>query len=229
MSRVVVTLGGVTFQDFEVPEEIVLGGAQRLAVQSLIGGGRVVDVLGSDDAEISFAGICSGPDAASRAQTIDAMRAAGAVIPLFWDAFYFNVVIAEFTGDYRKSWWIPFTLRCVVASDPALAAPVLPVTQLVANDLAFAAGLSSQAGLLLTGLTPPSAAGIGAAQTLISNAISGDGLTLNDGVTSLNAAPDVGSGVAAVNQLAACSASLAAASVMSGYVGRAASNFIGQF
>jgi hypothetical protein len=60
MSNIILTLGGVPFQDFEVPEQIRFGGAQRLAVHELIGGGRVVDAPGDDAGEISFSGIFSG-------------------------------------------------------------------------------------------------------------------------------------------------------------------------
>ena len=40
MSNVILTLGGVPFQDMEVPERITFGGKQRVAVQTLLGGDR---------------------------------------------------------------------------------------------------------------------------------------------------------------------------------------------
>jgi hypothetical protein len=163
MSNVVVTLGDVSFQDFEVPEKISFGGTQRLAVQELIGGGRVVDALGYDDGEISFSGIFSGDDAAQRAQTLDTERAAGAVLALFWDQYFYNVVIAEFAADYEKPWWIPFALRCIVASDPAVDNAVTPAVYLVSNDLSVVTSLLGQAGLVLGGLTDPTVAGLATA------------------------------------------------------------------
>ena len=81
MSKIVLTLGGVPFEDMEVPEKISFGGKQRVAVQNLIGGGRVVVALGLDDGEISFTGIFSGADAVARAQELDAARALGAQLP----------------------------------------------------------------------------------------------------------------------------------------------------
>jgi hypothetical protein len=72
MSNIILTLGGVPFQDFEVPEQIRFGGSQRLAVHELIGGGRVVDALGDDAGEISFSGIFSSSDAAAGAYRGDA-------------------------------------------------------------------------------------------------------------------------------------------------------------
>ncbi len=228
MSNVVVTLGGVSFQDFEVPEKISFGGTQRLAVQELIGGGRVVDALGYDDGEISFSGIFAGSDAAQRAQTLDTARAAGAVLALFWDQYFYNVVIAEFAADYEKPWWIPFALRCIVASDPAIDNAVTPAAYLVSNDISVVTSLLGQAGLVLGGLTNPTVAGLATAQGLVAADITTAGMALDSSVGAVAGAADAASGIAAVNQMTANSAVLAAASGMSGYLNRAASNLAGE-
>jgi hypothetical protein len=228
MSNVVVTLGDVSFQDFEVPEKISFGGTQRLAVQELIGGGRVVDALGYDDGEISFSGIFSGDDAAQRAQTLDTERAAGAVLALFWDQYFYNVVIAEFAADYEKPWWIPFALRCIVASDPAVDNAVTPAVYLVSNDLSVVTSLLGQAGLVLGGLTDPTVAGLATAQGVVAADITTAGTALDSSVGAVAGAADAASGIAAVNQMTANSAVLAAASGMSGYLNRAASNLAGE-
>ena len=155
MSNVVLTLGGVPFQDMEVPEKISFGGKQRVAVQNLIGGGRVVSALGIDDGKISFSGIFSGSDAVSRAQLLDAARALGASIPLVWDSFFYTVVIEGFTAEYRKTNLIPFSITCVVVNDPlaSLAALTAPIANLIGNDLSVASALSGQAGFSLAGLS----------------------------------------------------------------------------
>jgi hypothetical protein len=227
MSNVVLTLGAVTFQDFEVPEKIAYGGSQRLAVQALIGGGRVVDVLGQDDGEILFSGIFAGEDATERAQSLDVARAAGDVLTLSWDQFYYNVVIAEFAADYEKSWWIPFAIRCVVATDD-VETDAAPAAYLISNDLAVVSSLLGQAGISLSGLTNPTADGLVAAQGVILAGIASTGVTLNGGVTALANAADAATGIRAVNQISGASESLAALSDMSGYVGRAAGNLAGQ-
>jgi hypothetical protein len=227
MSNVVLTLGAVTFQDFEVPEKIAYGGSQRLAVQALIGGGRVVDVLGQDDGEILFSGIFAGEDATERAQSLDVARAAGDVLTLSWDQFYYNVVIAEFAADYEKSWWIPFAIRCVIATDD-VETDAAPAAYLISNDLAVVSSLLGQAGISLSGLTNPTADGLVAAQGVILAGIASTGVTLNGGVTALANAADAATGIRAVNQISGASESLAALSDMSGYVGRAAGNLAGQ-
>jgi len=227
MSNVVLTLGAVTFQDFEVPEKIAYGGSQRLAVQALIGGGRVVDVLGQDDGEILFSGIFAGEDATERAQSLDVARAAGDVLTLSWDQFYYNVVIAEFAADYEKSWWIPFAIRCVVVTDD-VEADAAPAAYLISNDLAVVSSLLGQAGISLSGLTNPTADGLVAAQGVILAGIASTGVTLDGGVAALANAADAATGIRAVNQISGASESLAALSDMSGYVGRAAGNLAGQ-
>ena len=92
-------LGPLLLQDFEVPERISWGGAQRLAVHRLPGGARVIDAMGRDDAQIAWTGIFSGADGGARARLVDLMRADGSVWPLTWDNFFYSVVIAEFFGS----------------------------------------------------------------------------------------------------------------------------------
>jgi hypothetical protein len=226
MSNVVLTLGGVAFRDMEVPEKICFGGRQRVAVQNLIGGGRVVSALGLDDGEISFAGIFSGADAGTRAQALDGARALGAQLPLIWSEFYYLVVIESFTAEYRKSTLIPFAINCLVVSDPlaAVASLAAPATNLVAADFAVASSLSGQAGVSLQGVSATSLAGFAAVQGVLGLGISASGASLNNAVSSLNAAAAPGAGVAALNQLAASSGQLAGATQMQGYVNRAAVN-----
>jgi hypothetical protein len=223
MSNVVVTLGGVPFRDFEVPEKITFGGAQRVAVNRLIGGGRVVNTLGGDDGEIHFCGVFSGDDAASRAQLLDAARTLGTAIPLAWGTFFYMVVLAEFEAEYTKPWWIPFALRCVVATDPvaALAGLVTPLADLIGNDIAAAASLSVQAGISVIGLTG-SNPGYAATQATIGSAIAVNGAALNSGASGLAMAADAPGGVTAMSQVMAASSQLAALGSMNGYVNRAA-------
>lgn len=226
MSNVILTLAGVPFQDFEVPAQIRFGGSQRLAVHELIGGGRVVDALGDDAGEISFSGIFSGSNASSRAQTLDAACALGATIPLVWDGFYYLVVIAEFTAAYEKPWWIPFSLRCAVAADPAaaLAALAAPAASLISGDLAAAGGLLGLTGLQAGILGNATATALAAAQTQIAAGIASTGGALGANVAALNSAPDAGTGIAAVNQMTTNSSQLAGLAAINGYVSRAATN-----
>jgi hypothetical protein len=230
MSNVILTLGGVPFQDMEVPEKISFGGKQRVAIQNLIGGGRIVEALGLDDGEIFFSGIFSGSDAVSRAQLLDTARALGAPLPLIWDGFFYTVIIRGFSAEYKKSNLIPFSITCLVVSDPLASLAMLsePVTNLISSDLNAASALSGQAGLSLDGLSSTSLAGFSSAQNLVSNDISAGGSALSSTVSALNGAMDAVSGVAAVNQLSETSSQLAALTGMTGYINRAAVNAVSE-
>ncbi|MDE2238452.1 MAG: hypothetical protein KGJ73_00810 [Rhodospirillales bacterium] len=226
MGNVVLSLGNVAFQDMEVPEKISFGGKQRLAIQNVIGGGRVVEALGIDDGEISFSGIFSGMDAVSRAQLLDTARALGAQLPLVWQGFYYLVVIAGFTAEYRKPNLIPFSITCVVVTDPLAAAAnaVAPIAGLVSGDLASAAALSGQAGVSTMSVSAASLAALGVTQNEISGAIAAGGAVLSGAVSSLNNAFTPVTGANALGQIGSSSAQLAALSGMSGYVNRAVTN-----
>jgi hypothetical protein len=231
MSKVVLSLGGVAFRDMEVPEQIRFGGRQRVAVQALIGGGRSVSALGIDDGLIEFSGIFSGNDAVGRAQMLDAARALGAALPLVWDGFYYSVVIETFAASYRKHNLIPFAITCVVVSDPvaALAALATPIANLISLDLAAASVLGGQAGYALAVTGTASAAELAAAQSGVQAALGAGGAVLNGAVALVNGATDAGAGAAAVGQLGDAASQHAALAGMAGYVGRAVSNFAGEF
>jgi hypothetical protein len=223
MSNIYLTLGGVTFQDFEVPERITFGGRQRAAVHELIGGGRVVDVLGGQPAEIVFSGIVSGADASSRAQSLEAACAAGLVLPLGWDAFYYNVVIGEFVADFKKSYWIPFEICCLVIADITTVAASLPVAaaSLVSADLSTASLWAAQAGLAGQVFT---AAGAAAANRACSSAVSEVGVSVLNATAVINGSVTPFASVNALNALGQNAAALAAASYASGYLSRAVQN-----
>ena len=228
MSRVILTLGGVPFRDFEVPEKITMEGSQRLAVHLLIGGGRVIDALGYDDGDIHFSGIFSGSDAAARTHALDAARALGAAVPLVWEGFFYWVVIAKYTADYVKPWWIPFSIRCSVVVDPAslVAALVAPLAALVESDVSSALSLSAQAGLGLVGLASPGYSGLAAAQAAIGGGVLAASGIVNAASGQISGAVDPQTGVSAMSQAVSGTGQLAALRAAAGYLGRASANLV---
>ena len=153
MSDVALLLGPVMFQDFEVPSGINFGGRQRLALHQLPGGTRIIDALGRDDAQISFAGIFRGSNATLRARMLDELRIAGATLPLTWDVFFYTVLISDFRADYRNSWWIPFRIICTVLCDEAsaLISSVISLATMALGDIGTAIGYASAGGVDLSG------------------------------------------------------------------------------
>lgn len=226
MSGAVISLGGVVLQDFEVPEKIVVGGGQRVAIHDLIGGGCVIDALGADAAAIEFGGFFSGDDAAVRAQILDAATALGAEIPLYWDSFFYIVVIKKFEFDFEKPWWIPFSLRCVVAQDPAavVAGLVDTVANLVAADVSSAVSLAPQGGLSL-GLTgTPSLAGLTNAQNVAAAALGPADSNFASQTARLETVTDPAIAGSMVTGLVASTGRLAAITCVGGYLQRASTN-----
>ncbi|MBV9784777.1 MAG: hypothetical protein JO264_13290 [Acidisphaera sp.] len=181
MAESLLLLGPVVFQAFEIPERISFGGAQHLAVHRLPGGARVIDALGRDDAEISWSGIFSGGDATERARLLDVLRAAGGVLPLTWDIFYYSAVIAKFEADYRHGWWIPYRITCTVLRDEAqaLLQDVASLAVTAVADLGAAAGYAAGAGVDLS--AAQNAVGVPGATTLA-------GAPYNSAVTAVGGA-----------------------------------------
>jgi hypothetical protein len=120
------TLGAVTFANFEVPQKINFGGQQMLAVHKLIGGQREINAMGRDDDDITWAGLF-GLDgtAVFRARFLDSMRIAGTPIPLTWDQFNYTVVIKEFKCNFERTYQIPYSITCTVVQDLNQPFPVL--------------------------------------------------------------------------------------------------------
>jgi hypothetical protein len=182
-----VTLGLVTLEAFEIPATIAFGGKQRLAVHDLPGGGRVIDVLGGANSDITFAGIISGSDADTRAQLLDALRISGATIPLSWDEQYYLVIISEANFDYRKPWWIPYRLHCVVQSNLVYAA----ASTAISAAASITTSLASAASFLPAALPTLTAAQTAMAQT---RATTYGTAAYSQGVTALTAAQSAVSG-----------------------------------
>lgn len=115
-----VVLGDFSFDGFEVPAYVTFGGKQQMTVHRLVGGERVVDLLGPDESNITWAGTFLDNDPAARAQQLDQMRAAGDPLPLVWGEFYYSVVIESFTADTRY-YQVPYRITCLVLRNEATA------------------------------------------------------------------------------------------------------------
>ena len=175
------TLGAVMFNGMELPSQMPFGGAQKLNVHRLPGGGRVIDAMGSDDPDVAWAGHFIGASAVSRARTLDAMRAAGTQFTLSWSDFRRQAVISSFTPDWSANGnLLPYSITLVLLPD---ATPATASTSQAASTQ------------LLTGADDPAleadlAAALYAATTAIGafGAFSGSGSAASAAASSVSAA-----------------------------------------
>ena len=133
-------LGPVVFQGFEVPERIRFGGKQRLAVHALPGGGRVVDVMGDEDAPVAWSGVFSGPDAAGRVRVLERLRRAGEVLELSWEGWRYSVILESFDAETANPAWVPYRLRACVVRHEEVAPSGAGFSFLLAEAVALGAG-----------------------------------------------------------------------------------------
>jgi hypothetical protein len=219
---VVLQLGGVTLQGFEVPGRVSFGGAQALAVHKLPGGVRIIDAMGRDDADLAWSGVMSGGDASDRAKLLDAMRAAGALLPLSWDQFFFSVIISRLKLDYCSPWWIYYEITCKVLQDKAQAGAdiFISAASAIASDLVTASGYIDVSAAA-SATSAPGALTVG---TQAAAAANNSLARLQSSITGSIASAEVSLGSNDLASLVSAAGALAQLTSAQGYVGRAINN-----
>jgi hypothetical protein len=144
----VLTLAGVTFDQFSTPSDMMGGGNQAMVIHKLPGGSRVIDTLGPDDADITWDGLFFGANAYSTALLLDSIRAAGQVVSLTWGGQFRSVIVSNFIYHvHRLPNWVTYHIACVVSQNPMQGAgSTLPATTtdtLVSTDLDTASAAAS--------------------------------------------------------------------------------------
>jgi len=161
---VFLTLGPITFANYEIPQKINFGGTQALAVKQLVGGMRVVDAMGRLDDDITWSGLFFGSTSTFRARYLDFLRVQGNPMPLTWSQFNYQVVIKDFKASFERNYQIPYTITVQVIQDLNKPFPVLlPVGY---NDAVI--GLLTEANDLAVEIANPS---ITSAMAILSAAI----------------------------------------------------------
>lgn len=145
----ILTLGDFEFSRLEIPEKIPFGGEQRLVVHELVGGIRVIDAMGRNDAPIEWGGLFQGDTALARARYLDGLRIAGQSLVLTWDELIYEVVISSFKAEFERFYQIPYRISCTVLQD--LSSPVTSIADpgiddLIAEDMNSANGLGDLIG-----------------------------------------------------------------------------------
>jgi hypothetical protein len=105
------------FEGFEEPYEINFGKEQSAYKHVLIGGGRVIDMMGAGDPDITWSGYFTGFQAPLRARYLETLCKQGQPLTLRTNAFVKEVVITKFTFGQHEIWPIQYTLTLMVIED----------------------------------------------------------------------------------------------------------------
>lgn len=136
------TLGGIAFDGFSTPSEMMGGGRQTMVVHKLPGGSRVINTLGPDEANITWSSFFWGNNAYSTALTLDGMRASGLIQPLSWGGQFRSVIIESFIYKVRRlPVWVDYTISLMVYQNPSLGvlgAISSPIDTLILSDISTA-------------------------------------------------------------------------------------------
>lgn len=173
MAATYLTLGGYTFTGFGVPERINGGGKHQFVEHKLIGGVRIFDAMGADDDPIQFKGRfrnADGVDAMAQAKLLDAMRAAGKPMQLYYYNVSCVVVIKRFTWSFERFFEVPYTVELEVVTSATQGNGQASTTQdgAINSDIALSATLT--AGSPVAGAAASSYADVYAAYGPLLNA-----------------------------------------------------------
>lgn len=126
----ILRLGDFDFMGFEEPESLTFGKEQSSYKHVLIGGGRVIDLLGAGDPDITWSGYFTGFQGEFRARYIEGLVKAGKPLLLKTASFIKQVVITRFIWNFHKVFPISYTITVQVIQDQTL-----PVDFIIPGDI----------------------------------------------------------------------------------------------
>lgn len=139
-------LGDFEFLDFEVPERLALPGRQKTVRHQMVGGKRVIDVLGVEYDPLTWSGVITGSESGDRVKALERMRDAGEQLTLTLDDYSFTVVITSFTPVYEFIYRRPYSIEVAIVANNASPLKVDALTGalqgLLDSDIGQALGLS---------------------------------------------------------------------------------------
>lgn len=123
-------LDSFVFEGFEEPTEVVFGKEQAAYKHVLIGGGRIIDLMGAGDPDITFSGYFTGFQAPLRARYLETLCQQGTTLTLRTNIFSKDVVISKFTFGQHEKWPVQYTITLQVIQDNTL-----PINFAIPGDL----------------------------------------------------------------------------------------------
>jgi hypothetical protein len=140
-------VGDVEFTGLEVPESVTIGAKQQMVVHKLVGGKRIVDVLGVDYDNLSWSGWMTGATAGDRVTALETLRDVGAPLAFSIDGYYFSVLIQSFNQRFEHVYRRFYSIDLLIVS--SLDTPVTEnalagtLDNLINSDVGESLGLAS--------------------------------------------------------------------------------------
>ncbi|WP_240951152.1 hypothetical protein [Pseudomonas veronii] len=140
-------VGDVEFTGLEVPESVTIGAKQQMVVHKLVGGKRIVDVLGVDYDNLSWSGWMTGATAGERVTALETLRDVGAPLAFSIDGYYFSVLIQSFNQRFEHVYRRFYSIDLLIVS--SLDTPVTEnalagtLDNLINSDVGESLGLAS--------------------------------------------------------------------------------------
>lgn len=105
--------------EFEVPDKVTIAGRHKTVLHQMVGGKRVIDVLGVEYAPLTWSGVITGSQSGDRVNALERMRDAGKKLRLTLDNYSFTVVITSFTPVYEFIYRRPYSIEVAIVANNA--------------------------------------------------------------------------------------------------------------
>jgi len=160
MAAFPVFLGALELAGLEVPAFYDRGGTVQPIIHNLVGGGRVVQLIGPEPVRRRLQGCFTGADAADRAQLLEAMRDAGVPVPLAIGPWNEMVVVTRVVLRYAARGSI---VQYLLDAEPLAAAPAASADSAASILAGIASDLGAAIGFAMDGQTEAVLSGAGSA------------------------------------------------------------------
>lgn len=123
-------IGTFDFVGFEQPSGVTFGKEQSSYKHILVGGGRVIDLLGAGDPDITWSGYFTGENGILRAQFLESVVNTNQELTLTATQYVKQVVVTKFTYGFHAVFPIAYSITLQVVQDKTQ-----PVSFVVPPDL----------------------------------------------------------------------------------------------
>jgi hypothetical protein len=144
------SIGEVTFNTDEVPEDLEIGAAEQMIVaKTLPGGTRVVQRFGNDPLNVAWTGKFMAANVKPRVAQLRAYQVAGTTVLLSWLNEKYHVTIKSFKPKYHNANYADYEIEVVVISDANGAFTIASSTTIDAQVAALQAQVNANNAVIV--------------------------------------------------------------------------------